>query len=104
MATDLTAIIDLSSWPPFRRKVRAAAIKAAVAVGNEAAVDGDPRSQLRRALAVNVLAKPDDYTDRFSLAVATNPVIDADSPDDAIEFTVNSMWDAVAGAPPAPPA
>jgi hypothetical protein len=104
VASTLIGIIDLASWPPFRRKVQAAMIKAAVAVGAEAAVDGSPRSQLRRALSVNVFAALDDYTQRFAIAVATNPVVDADSPDDAIEFTVNSMWDAIAGAPPASPA
>jgi hypothetical protein len=103
VADTLTGITDLATWPPFRRRVRAAMLVAAVAVGNERPVDGDPRSTLRRALSVNAFAYTDDYEGRFAAAVAANPVITGDSSDGDIEFTVNSVWDAIAGAPPATP-
>jgi hypothetical protein len=99
MAGDLTANTDLASWPPFVRRVQAAMVRAAKAVGTEAS-EATPRSQLRRALSVNVFRDTDDYTRQFASAVADNPVIVHDSPDDAIEFTVNSVWDTIAGAPP----
>jgi hypothetical protein len=100
LADTLSGITDLAAWPPFIRKVQAAMIKAAVAVGAEAA-EPTPRSTLRRALSVNVFAALNDYTGRFSIAVATNSVITHSSPDGDIEFTVNSVWDSIAGAPPA---
>lgn len=98
----LSEIADLATWPPFIRKVQAAMITAAKDVAAEAEPESPtPRSQLRRALSVNVFADLDDYTRRFAVGVATNPVITYNSPDGDIQFTVNSIWDAVAGAPPA---
>ena len=100
MATALSEIHDLASWPPFQRRVQAAMVKAATAVGSEPA-EQTPRSQLRRALSVNVFADLEDHTRRFAVAVASNPVITYESSDGDIEFTVNSVWDTIAGAPPA---
>lgn len=100
MAATLSEIADLATWPPFMRRIRAAVAKAAVDIGAELAAE-TPRSQIRRSLSVNVFASLDDYTARFALAVARNPVITNDSSDSDIEFTVNSVWDVIAGAPPA---
>jgi hypothetical protein len=100
VATDLAGISALSQWPPFIERVQAAMVKAAVAVGAEAQQE-TPRSTLRRSLSVNVFTDLDDYTRRFAVAVAANPVITHDSSDGDIEYTVNSVWDAIAGAPPA---
>jgi hypothetical protein len=50
---------------------------------------------------VNVLADPTGWAPRFALAVVTNPVITVASSDSDIQFTVNSVWDAIAGAGPA---
>lgn len=99
MADTLAGISDLAVWPPFVRRVQAAMIRAAVEVGAEAA-EPTPRSQLRRALSVNVFTDLDGYTRRFAIAVAQNPVMTFGSSDGDIQFTVNSVWDAVAGAPP----
>lgn len=100
MATALEDIYQLARLTSFTERVAAAIAKAAVAVAAEAPSQSE-RTRLRRALAVKVLEEPEEYAVRFALAVATNPVITKTSPDDAIEFTVNSMWDAVAGAEPA---
>lgn len=100
MAADLHGTTDLSSWPPFVRRVQAAMIKAATDVAAETSEE-TPRSTLRRALSVNVFANREDYTGRFAIAVASNPVITHDSSDGDLQFTVNSVWDAIAGAPPA---
>jgi hypothetical protein len=54
-------------------------------------------------LSVNVFTDLDGYARRFALAVATNGVITYESIDGDIQFTVNSVWDTIAGAPPADP-
>lgn len=100
MAQVLSEVHDLSEWPAFRRRVLAAMIVAAKDVGAEPA-DQTPRSTLRRALSVNVFTDLDGYTRRFAVAVAANPVIGFSSSDSDIQFTVNSVWDTIAGAPPA---
>lgn len=99
MAVELDKIHDLSSWPPFVRRVESAMVKAATEVGAEPA-EPTPRSQLRRALSVNVFTDLAGYADRFALAVAANPVINHESTDGDVQFTVNSVWDTIAGAPP----
>lgn len=103
MAATLTEITDLAVWPAFRRRVRAAMVKAAIDVAAEAPDETHTeRSLRRRALATNVIQELNAYEERFAMAVATNPVVTAESDDGAIQFTVNSVWDAVAGAPPLP--
>lgn len=101
MAQELEGIADLATWPPFLRRVRAAMVKAATAVGAEQPDPANPdRSLHRRALSVNVFQELDDHERRFAIAVAANPVITHASIDGDIEFTVNSVWDTIAGAPP----
>lgn len=92
---------DLAEHPGFRARVRIAMVTAAVQIGAEIA-DGSEHDRLRRALSVNVLLDQYQYGDRFAWTVATNPAITLASPDDALQFTVNSQWDAVAGAGPVP--
>lgn len=101
MASTLTDITDLGVHPTFIRRVTAAAVKAAVDVGAEA-FSGEPNQILRRALATNVFHDTDLWGGRFARGVAANPVITIDSSDGDIQFTVNSVWDAYAGAFPAP--
>lgn len=95
----LDQIAQLATTRSFIERVQAAMVKAAVAVGAE--IDaGTPRDMLRRSLSVRVLERSDEWAPRFAWAVATNPVITHDSSASDIEFTVNSMWDAVAGSGP----
>jgi hypothetical protein len=100
----LSDMTDLATWPPFVRKVTAAMLKAAAAVGNEE-YDGTSYRIQRRALATKAFEDAPLYGSRFAYAVASNPAITHDSTDNDIEFTVNSMWDALAGAyiPPVEP-
>ncbi|WP_189061113.1 hypothetical protein [Longimycelium tulufanense] len=95
----------LAGRPEFVARVRAATVKAAVAVGAEAD-DGTEHRRLRRALSVNVLQEPESWSSRFARAVATSAAIEIDSLDSEIEFSVNSVWNSVAGAgaEPAPAA
>src|SRR5687768_12478188 len=101
MAATLEASFNLSTLSSFRERVATAVAIAAVAVAAEQP-DQSERSRLRRALASRVLENREDidYASRFAIAVARNPVIVFNSPDDAIQFTVNSVWDAMAGAEP----
>lgn len=103
MATELEEITDLAVWPPFRRRIRAAMVKAALDVAAEMPdPNNQERSMRRRALSINVSQELDAYEVRFAIAVAANPVITHESSDNDVQFTVNSVWDAIAGAPPLP--
>jgi hypothetical protein len=103
MAATLVEICQLANMSSFKERVFAAAVKAAVAVAAETP-DPSERSRLRRALSARILENREgiDYSALFAIAVATNPSITQASPDNDIQFTVNSMWDAVAGAEPPP--
>lgn len=92
---------ELASYQPFRGRVTLAVVTAAKDVAAEAPADTE-LYRLRRALAVNVLSDPDRFVTPFSWAVVANPVIDLSSPDDAIQFTVNSIWNHMAGVPAEP--
>lgn len=93
----LSDISDLATNPAFVRRVEGAALKAAVAVGAEA-FDGSNYRLQRRALVKQVLENAPLWGARFSYAVAANPAVTVGSNDGDIEFTVNSVWDAMAGA------
>jgi hypothetical protein len=101
VAGTLEQSAELAELESFRRRIRAAMIPAAKDVAAEAVDPNDPqRSQQRRGLALNVFGDIAKYTAVFSILVATNPVITSGSNDGDIQFTVNSVWDAVAGVPP----
>ncbi len=93
----LSDMSDLATHPTFIRRVQGAMLKAAVAVGAEL-FDGTNYKLQRRALVKQVLEDAPLWSERFAYAVVSNVAIDSDSTDSDIEFTVNSVWDAVAGA------
>lgn len=93
----LSDMTDLATYPPFIRRVTGAVLKAAVAVGAET-YDGSQYKIMRRALVKSTLEDSPLWGGRFAYAVASNPAITVASTDSDIEFTVNSVWDAVAGA------
>jgi hypothetical protein len=97
MASDLMDIHDLAQNPAFIRRVTSSAVFAAVQVGSEA-YDGSQYVIMRRALARNVITDAETWGAVFAWGVAANPVITVESADGDIQFTVNSLWDAVAGA------
>lgn len=102
MATTLDEIVDTAEHPRFVRRVMATAVKAAISVGNEAPDAANPeRSTARRALAINVLNAPEAYAARFAYAMATNATITVDSIDGDLDWTISTVWDAIAGAPQA---
>jgi hypothetical protein len=91
LATDVT----------FRQRVTIATVVAAKAVMAEAFAGPGHENYhiLRQQLAQGVMNTPAAYTDRFALAVASNPAIDANSDDGSLQFTVNSVWSLMAGVP-----
>jgi len=91
----------LAEHPGFRERVRIAMITAAVDIGAEAN-DGSEYRRLRRAHSVNVLQNQDAFAGVYAWVVASNVAISFTSSDSDIQFTVNSRWDAVAGAAPDP--
>lgn len=93
----LSDMADLATWPALIRRVTTAAVTAAVDVGAEP-FDGTNYRLQRRALVKQVLENPTVWGERFSYAVTSNPVITFASDDNDIQFTVNSVWDAMAGA------
>ena len=97
MPTSLVDVSDLATYPTFIRRVTAAALKAAVAVGAEE-FDGTTYGLQRRALVTKVLEDPPLWGTRFAYAAAQNVALTFESTDNDIEFTVNSVWDAMAGA------
>lgn len=103
MSVVLTDIADLATYPGFIRKVTAAVVKSAIAIGNET-YDGTQYRIMRRALATKVLEESDTWGTRFSWGVAANAAITRDSSDGDIEWTVASIWDGIAGAYQSEPA
>jgi hypothetical protein len=97
MATSLTDIFTLATTPEFRKRVQSALQLAGVEVAAEAIGPYPNAYAKRQAFANYVLKANENLAFQYSLAVATNPVIVLESPDDAIQFTVNSMWDAFSG-------
>lgn len=93
--------VELARTASFIERVQGAMVKSALAVSSE-----DPATVARATRvqwATQVLRDPAHYAQRMSFGVAANPVITADSPDDAIEFTLNSIWNAYAGVITAAP-
>jgi hypothetical protein len=84
----------------FRARVRVAIVTAAVAIGDEA-VGGHDTIQYgkRQQLASLTLlaAGGGNWLDVFSWATTQNAAITGSSTDADIQFTVNSIWDDIAG-------
>jgi hypothetical protein len=88
---------QLARYDGFRDRVLLAAVQAATQVSAEEPSGDQRKDDLRATLATNVLNDPEGYRDRFSWAVAQNPAITFASNDGDIQFTVNSLWDGLAG-------
>jgi cytolysin (calcineurin-like family phosphatase) len=80
-----------------RSKILQAACLAAANVAAEAA--STPHHTLRADLATQVLNAPLAWEEAFARAVAAQPAVTTAPTDNDILFTVNSLWDAMAGAP-----
>lgn len=88
---------QLARFDGFRDRVLVAAVQAAGDVASEEPSGDQRKDDLRKTLATNVLNDPDGHLDRFAWAVARNVAITFASTDSDIQFTVNSLWDGMAG-------
>lgn len=84
----------------FQGRVRQAVVKAAAAIMADAP-DNTPQSidrhAKRAALANQALRYPHEAQRAWTYAVLTNGAITGESSDSDIEWTVNGLWDAMAG-------
>lgn len=88
---------QLARFPAFQDRVLLAAVQAARDVAAEPVSDDPARDNLRATLAANLLANPTAYAERFAWACAANPAVSFTSSDSDLQYTVNSVWDAIAG-------
>ena len=72
----------------------------AIDVSNETSTGKSEVDAARIAYAVQVLKNPLREARLMAQGVVTNPVIDEESEDADIAFTVSSMWNAYAGINP----
>jgi hypothetical protein len=80
-----------------RSKILQAAVKAAQDVASEAA--SAQHHALRADLATKVVNAPLAFEEAFARSVAANPALSTTPSDSDISFTINSIWNAMAGAP-----
>lgn len=89
---------DWRETPKWLAAVGQAARKAALDVSAESAATD--HHELRAALAVLILNDPSDTWEKaFTYAVAANPALTTEPDDNDVLFTVNSVYNAMAGAP-----
>ena len=97
----LTDQYTLASNEVFIGRVLMAAVTAAIAVGGEACGGTDQPTNgqhiLRAAWAQRVLKDPLGEAYNLAMGVAANPAITAESTDNDIQFTVNSLINDYAG-------
>ncbi|MEU8270832.1 hypothetical protein AB0B89_27200 [Sphaerisporangium sp. NPDC049002] len=88
----------LASNADFQLKVKVAIATAAIDVGGEA--QGQMSAAVygkRQALAADVLRESAKWVERFAWAITSNVAISEASSDSDLQFTVNSMWNDLAG-------
>lgn len=88
---------DLALDLDFQKRVEMAVLTASKDVAAELGDMSDEKYARRQSLAITSLINGVNVL-QWSKLVASNPVITEDSPDDAIQFTVNSLWNSVSGA------
>jgi len=88
---------QLARHQGFRDRVLSAAMLAAVQVAAEPSSGDTRKDSLRATLATNLINDPLGYVDRMAWGVVANPAITYEATDNDIQFSVNSIWDAVAG-------
>jgi hypothetical protein len=96
----LKSVARLAADEDFRRRVGAAMFTAATQVGSEAVVEDsyDEFHERRRQLVTQMSGFVEEYTELFAWLVASNQAVTHESSDNDIQFTVNSVWSAAAGA------
>lgn len=97
----LSDIATLADNPAFKTRIKGAMITSAVSIVGEAITDNKQiLLDKRHILGVEILNSPDSKLAAFSYAVASNPTVLAaglSATDGDIEFTVNSVFNDIAG-------
>lgn len=97
---DFLGQIALAEDGTFQARVRQAVITAAVQIMADAP-ENTPQAiavhAKRAALATRVLLDPTSLQRAWAYMVASNTAIDDTSTDGDLQWTVNSMWNAMAG-------
>lgn len=89
---------ELAKNEVFRGRVQVAMSTAAKDIVGEVITSGDEEKHRKRHLLGHaILLSPNNYLDAFVKAVVTNQVITEASLDGDIQFTVNSVFDDLAG-------
>lgn len=89
---------DWRDMPKWRAACGQAARKAATDVQAESA--GTDHHALRADLALKVLTDASDSWEvAFTYTVAAQPAVTVDPTDADIQFTINAIWNAMAGSP-----
>lgn len=92
--------VELAENGEFQARIRQAAITAATAIMADRPAN-TPQAiathALRTRLALDVLRNPTTWARAFAAAVVTNNAVSAQSSDSDLQWTVNSLWDALAG-------
>jgi hypothetical protein len=86
---------QLANSSDFQLKVRHAMLKSAIAIMAET-MSADYHEE-RAAFAQVALGEPERTGQRVAQCVVTNDNIDSESSDADIEYTVNTMWNALSG-------
>ena len=82
----------------FQSRVKVAMATAGIAIVGEAqAAMSTQETRKRQQYGIQVLNDLDGHLDTFSFAVTQNATITAASLDSDIQFTVNSVWNDLAG-------
>ena len=87
----------LATTESFENRILVGVAKAMLDVSSEIPSGDAEKDEKRRVLSKEVLNNLRDYVFEFSVAVTTNPVININSSDNDIQFTINSVIDAFAG-------
>lgn len=104
---DFEQVPALAQDPVWMSRVTTAIVRAATDISAEVHSPEVPYDtyRARASLAAQVLNGPTRYREPFSWAVASQPGITGpEATDSDIQFTVNSLWDAMAGVVEPPPA
>lgn len=97
LMADFAADKDLAEDVVFRGKVEVAIVKAALAISGEATTVNPTVDLERHKLASSVIISRASLIGVFAFACVANGALTASSTDADVEFTVNSVWNDVAG-------
>ena len=97
---DFLGQIELAENGTFQARVRQGVVTAAVAIMADRPANTPQAIQLhkqRATLAHRILADPVSMQRAWAYAVVSNAAISADSTDSDLQWTINALWDAMAG-------